>query len=47
MVDDMSGFGGLSADLLPDLKDAAGLNTALVFSLTGPLKGPEPLADQV
>ncbi|KAK9862477.1 hypothetical protein WJX84_010017 [Apatococcus fuscideae] len=33
LVDDMSGFGGLAANILPDLKDAIGIQTVLTFAL--------------
>lgn len=46
-VDDLSGFGGLAAEILPDLKDAIGIDTVLMFALRATRAAPARSVQQV
>lgn len=46
-VDDMTGFGGLAAEVLPDLKDAIGIQNVLMFALRATRDAPARSVQQV
>ena len=47
LVDDLGGFGGLTWQILPELKDVAGLSTVSLFALRNGSLGPPRSTDQV